>query len=362
MISFTDGPAKIETAIASKTAPDVVFDAPGRIVAWGDLGALAPLDDIIAPEMSSIEAGLINGSKGKDGKVYMYPLASAPFVMAFNKEMLEDYGLLNMLPYMTADRTWTMKQYEDLLRALKAKMPRGTTPGVFFAKSSAGDQGTRAFLVNLYGAKLLNDDMTAYVFNDANAVKNLEWVVKAVNEGLLMNGSALNSNDAIDMFANGQAAHTILYSAGLDKTKDGIRNYKGKDFTPIYMPFPNDAGNPVLEYLIAGPCVFNNGDPAKVEAAKKFVQFMATDPEWAPKIVEGTGHFSATNKIVIPITDPEVKYLSTLNKFFGPYYNTLTGFPEMRTYWFPALQSAMNGQPVKAVLDDFVKKSNATLK
>ena len=31
-IEFTDGPAKLETAIQSKTNPDVVYDAPGRVI------------------------------------------------------------------------------------------------------------------------------------------------------------------------------------------------------------------------------------------------------------------------------------------------------------------------------------------
>ena len=34
IISFNDGPAKINTAIETNTAPDVVYDAPGRIITW----------------------------------------------------------------------------------------------------------------------------------------------------------------------------------------------------------------------------------------------------------------------------------------------------------------------------------------
>lgn len=362
MITFNDGPTKIEAAIASKTAPDVVYDAPGRVIAWGNMGVLASLDDIIASEASSIASSLLSGSKGSDGKIYMYPINTAPFVMAFNKEMLESYGLLDMLPYKTADRSWTVKQYEDLLRALKGKMPKGSTPGVFFAKSSAGDQGTRAFLANLYGADLLNKDMTSYTFNSANAVRNLEWTVKATKEGLLTNGSALAASDAIDMFVGGQAAHTILYSVGLQATNKDKKTWNGKPFTEIFMPYPNDTGKPSLEFLIGGPCVFNNGDPARVEAAKKFVKFMATDSEWAPKIIAGTGTFSASSKLAQSSTDPEILWNASANKFFGPYYNTIKGFPEMRTFWFPALQAAINGKDCKAALDEFVSRANNTLK
>ena len=38
-IEFTDGPAKIETAIQAKSNPDVVIDAPGRVIAWAKNGS-----------------------------------------------------------------------------------------------------------------------------------------------------------------------------------------------------------------------------------------------------------------------------------------------------------------------------------
>lgn len=35
MITFEGGPEKLNVAIASNTAPDVIYDAPGRIIDWG---------------------------------------------------------------------------------------------------------------------------------------------------------------------------------------------------------------------------------------------------------------------------------------------------------------------------------------
>ena len=360
MISFQDGPAKITTAIASNTAPDFTYDAPGRIIAWGNDGILAPLDDIIAPEKAHLAAGPLAASKGADGKFYMYPVHSGGFMMAFNKEMLEDLGLIDMLPYKTADRTWTLKQYEDLMRALKAKLPSGKVPAVFYAKSQGGDQGTRAFMVNLHGdAPLMNENLTEYVFNGPNAVKNVQWLQKAVKEDLLMNGSALQAGDAIDMYCASNAASTILYSLQLEKINNAKINYNGKKFTSIFMPFPNDAGNPVLEFIVGGPCVFDNGSPAKIAAAKKLATFIATDSEWAPKVISAVGLFPVTDKIKIDLKNDEQKWNANAVKFFGAYYNTIPSFTEMRTFWFPAMQAALNGQDAQKTLDTFVKQSNA---
>ena len=48
-----------------------------------------------------------------------------------------------------------------------------------------------------------------------------------------------------------------------------------------FLQFPSEDGVAELEYLVNGFCVFNNGDNAKVEASKKFIQFICDDPEWA---------------------------------------------------------------------------------
>ena len=363
LISFTDGAEKIEKAIAAGKAPDIIYDAPGRIINWAEKGLLEPLDDVLATEKPYITAILLAVSAGKDRRTYMYPMHEGAFSMAFNKEMLEDLGLIGLLPYKRKDRQWTVAEYERLLTALKEKLPAGTVPGVFYYKNVGGDQGTRAFLVNLYGnANLLNGDYSGYIYNSPQAVRNMEWTVGAMKRGLLLDGKELTSNDAISMFVSSQAAHTILYSPQLNKMNDGKRKYKGKDFTPIYMPFPNDAGAPLLEFLAGGACVFKKGDTNKVKASKKFLHFAATDEVWASKLINATGGFPASFKIQIEAEDAEILYNSVLQRFLGQYYNNITGFSTMRGYWNTLLKDAAAGKDIKNALDTFVRNADATLK
>ena len=350
-LSYADGADKIEQAIASGKAPDIVYDAPGRIIAWADKGLLEPLDDVLATEKPYIMTGMLAVSAGKDLRTYMYPMHEGPFSMAFNKEMLEDLGLLSLLPYTRRDRQWTVAEYENLLRALKAKLPKGKTPGVFYYKTQGGDQGTRAFLVNLFGnAPLLNNDYSRYTFNTPQAVRNAAWTMNAMKEGLMLDGAALTSNDAIGMFVASDAAHTILYSPQLNKMYDGKRTYRGKD-----------SGAPSLEFIVGGACVFNNKNQNKIQAAKRFLHFMATDEVWAPKLVAATGGFPVTSKIDIETDDPEILYNSVLQKFFGQYYNNITGFADMRGYWNTALKNAAAGKNIQGVLNNFVKSSDESL-
>ena len=145
LLDFSDGQAKLDEAVKSGKLPDVFYDAPGRIIVFSNKGLLAPLDDILATEKPYITVGLLAISQGKDRRTYMYPMHEGAFSMAFNKEMLEDLDLIDLLPYKRKDRRWTVEEYETLLRQLKLKMPNGSTPGVFYYKNQAGDQGTRAF-------------------------------------------------------------------------------------------------------------------------------------------------------------------------------------------------------------------------
>ena len=363
LISFAEGPAEIEAAIADGKAPDIVYDAPGRIIIWAERGLLEPLDDVLATEKPYITTGLLSVSAGKDRRTYMYPMHEGAFSMAFNKEMLEDMGLIDLLPYNRRDRSWSLDEYEKLLTAIKGKLSGEQTPGVFYYKTQGGDQGTRAFLMNLYGnVSLLNGDYSKYTFNSVNAVKNVEWTVNAMKKGLFLDGADKTSNDAIGMFVESKAAHTILYSPQLNKMYNGKRKYKGKDFTPIFMPFPNNSGAPSLEFLAGGACIFNNGNAEKIKAAKKFLHFAATDKVWGKKLVDASGGFPASSKIEIETEDPEILYNSVLQRFFGQYYNNITGFSEMRGYWNTALKEAAAGKDIQTVLNKFVQDSDSSLK
>ncbi|MGP1437696.1 MAG: hypothetical protein ACTTKH_01330 [Treponema sp.] len=218
-------------------------------------------------------------------------------------------------------------------------------------------------MVNLYGrANLLNSDYSSYIFNSENATKNLEWTFNAIQEGLLLDGVELTSNDAIKMFVEANAAHTILYSPQLNKMYNGKRNYKGKDFTPIYMPFPNNSTAPLLEFLAGGACIFDNHDADKAKAAKLFVSFMATDETWASKLVNATGGFPASSKIEVESDDAEILYNSVLQRFFGQYYNNIAGFSKMRGHWNETLKAVGRGEDVQKTLNLFVTNANNTLR
>lgn len=352
-IEFTDGPAKLETAIQSRTNPDVVYDAPGRVIDWASKGYLVPLDDII-DKSTLLEAAVTASSY--EGEIFLYPQGVAPFMMGFNKTLLEELGLMDMLPLDKDNRAWTVEEYEALLTAIKEKKP-DMSPAILFAKSAGGDQGPRAFISNLYGSWITDDAVTEYTINDENGVKSMEWAKAAYDKGLLGQGIALDAGASIEAFRSGLAASTILYSPGLYKP-DAAADV----FEPLLIPYPNNSGQPELEYLVAGPAVFDNDDEDRATAAKLFIDFMINDSDWGMRSLKATGNFSAKKGETGIYDDSELIFAETMSEYFGPYYNTIPGFAQMRAAWFPMVQGVLNGDTTaKEGLDGFVESANKSI-
>ena len=350
-IEFTDGPAKVETAIQSKTAPDVIYDAPGRVIAWAAKDLLVPLDEV---DKSKLNDAAVKASSYKD-KLYLYPQGVAPFLMGVNKDLTDKLGVTDLLPLNKKDRNWTVEEYEKFLKAVKQK-DSSITPALFYTKSQAGDQGPRAFVSNLYNSWITDDAISKYTINDANGVKGLEWVKKAYDEGLLGQGVALEAKDALEAFKSGRAATTILFSPGTAASHASGFNYK-------FLPFPNNSGKAKYEYLVAGPAIFDNGDVNKAAAAKKFVDFMVNDKDWGKRTLLASGNFSAKKDEKGLYESEELKFAEGLTDQFGPYYNTIPGFAKMRPLWFNMVQGVLNGKTTpKEGLDKFVEDANKTIK
>lgn len=350
-IEFTDGPAKIETAIQSKTAPDVIYDAPGRVIAWAAKDLLVPLDDV---DKSKLNEAAVKASSYKD-KLYMYPQGVAPFLMGVNKDLTDKLGVTDLLPLNKQDRSWNVEEYEKFLKAVKQK-DSSITPALFYTKSQAGDQGPRAFVANLYNSWITDDANSKYTINDANGVKGLEWVKKAYDEGLLGQGVALEAKDALEAFKSGRAVTTILFSPGIAASHASGFNYK-------FLPFPNNGGKAKYDYLVAGPAIFDNGDVDKAAAAKKFVDFMVNDKDWGKRTLLASGNFSAKKGETGLYDSEELKFAEGLTGQYAPYYNTIPGFAKMRPLWFNMVQGVLNGKTTpKEGLDKFVEDANKTIK
>ena len=349
-IDFQSGPDALTSAITAGTAPDILFDAPGRIIEYGNAGNLVALDDMIGELKGDLASeSLLDTCVGADGSYYMYPISSSPFYMGLNKEMLEKADALQYVN-LEGDRTWTTENFVKMCEALR---DAGVcmTPGIVYCGAQGGDQGTRALVNNLYSGTIVGSDGKWNV--GENGVKALELLKTMYDNKSMDAGFSMAAADELQQFQQETCAMTFCWGTS------NAKSYASEDYTQISVPFLSDDGVPELEYLVNGFCVFDNGDDAKAEASKRFISFICDDAEWGPKSVVQTGAFPVRASFGnLYEGNDEMSLLASWSQYYGPYYNTRAGFAAMRPLWFNMLQQVFNGTPAQEAADAFNSGAN----
>ena len=363
-INYQDGDQKLTSAITSNSGPDIIFEGPERIVGnYAREGLMVDLSDLWTESGSDIAEGISSVSQ-LDGTYYMYPLSVAAHCMAINYEAFEAAGALQYIDEET--RTWTTDDFVAACEALKAAMAAGTITmaetGIIYCGAQGGDQGTRALVNNLYSDYYVNDDGTSYNANSANNVKALTLLQEMVNEGSLSANASYAAADELQAFANQTCAVTFCWN---------YSNYtqyaEQTQFTPFAMAFPSDDGTPELE--MAGPYgfgVFDNGDQAKIDAAKKFIQFVCDDQAAGTEAVKTTGFFpvhSDWGDVYEGDADAELRApFALMSDYLGRYYNLTGGWTQQRGFWWPMLAEILTtGADPQTAADSFVEQANANI-
>ena len=363
-INYQDGDQKLTSAITAGTGPDIIFEGPERIVGnYAREGLMVDLSDLWETGGSDIAEGISSVSQ-LDGTYYMYPLSVAAHCMAINYEAFEAAGALQYIDEET--RTWTTDNFVKAMEAVRDAAAAGTininTPGIIYCGAQGGDQGTRALVNNLYSDYFVNEDGTAYTANSENNVKALKLLQDMVNNGSMSANASFAAADELQAFANQTCAVSFCWNYA------NYTQYAAQtQFTPFAMAFPSDDGKPELE--MAGPYgfgVFNNKDEAKIEAAKKFVQFVCDDQTTGIEAVKATGFFPVHadwGDVYAGDADAETRApFALMSDYLGRYYNLTGGWTEQRGYWWPMLAEIMTtGADVQTAADNFVQQANANI-
>lgn len=349
-IDFTSGPDKLTASLTSGTAPDILFDAPGRIIEFGNAGYLVSLDDMMEELKGDLTSeALVETCVGEDGTSWMYPLSSSPFYMGLNKEALEAADALQYVN-LEGDCTWTTDDFVKMCEALRDAAPT-QVPAIVYCGGQGGDQGTRALVNNLYSSSIVGED-GKWSINE-NGVKALALLKSMYDSQALDAGFDMAAADELQKFQQETCAMTFCFGTSNEVT------YASDDFTQISVPFPSDDGVPSLEYLVNGFCVFDNKSEARAEAAKEFVKFICDDAEWGPKSVVKSNAFPVRKSFGDLYPGDEHKaLLASWSQYYGPYYNTREGFAAMRPLWFNMLQQVFNGTDPQAAADEFNASAN----
>lgn len=348
-LDYTNGDDQVNTAIEGGEAPDVILEGPERLVAnWGARGVMVDLSDLWTDEAKeaiydSVEAACQNN----EGVFYEYPLCMTAHTMAVNRDMFEAADALQYLDEET--HTWTT---EGFINAVQALYDNGQeNVAAVFCGGQGGDQGTRALINNLYGGTFTNPEHTEYTADSEENIKALELL--AGMDGINFDASIVGG-DEINLFVNQTLAMAFCWNVAQEKT-----NAEAAEFDILPMAFPTESGDPQLCGGIWGFGIFDNGDEARIEAAKTFIDYMANDETAVVDAVKASSYWPVKDLGNIYEGDDMMTEYSTFVQYLGDYYQVVPGWAEARTAWWNMLQQIGTGTDVATAVAEFSETANA---
>ena len=359
-LAYADGDAKVNTALEGNAAPDLIMEGPERLVAtWGAKGYMVDIadlwDDADKEEvLPVVQAACFN----KEGASYEYPLCMTAHCMAVNLARFQAVGADQ---YLDLDsHTWTTEGFVEAVKLLAAENPN---VAAVFCSGQGGDQGTRALINNLYSGTFTDADHSKYTADSEENIKALELL--AGLEGVNFD-PAINGGEEINLFRQGILDMAFCWNIGAQlNTADGNEPGFTNDGDEIVcMAFPSDDGVPELCGGIWGFGIFDNGDAAKIDAAKTFIKYMA-DSAATPDAVKASTYFAVRDKSddvdlsgIYEGNDIMSEY-TKLMPFLGDYYQVVPGWAEARTAWWNMLQQVGAGAGVAESVTAFCEAANA---
>ncbi len=361
-LNYRTGDATVEQAIETRNAPDIIMEGPERLLAnWGARGLMIDLQDMLDEKtlanMSAVSQKVIDACRAPDGAFYEYPLVMTTHVIAINYEVFEKAGALEFLDL--ENRSWTV---DGFVAAMEKIRDSGLieTPGIIYSGGHGGDQGTRALITNLYDAKFTNDDYSAYTINEEKGIQALELLVDMVNNKSLSHRPDIAAVEMLDLFAEGKTAISLAWNANSESLY-----YDKLNFTPFAMNFPSHDGIAELQGGIWGFGIFNKGDQEKVDAAKKFINFLANHPQQRKKSILASQFFPVNSEhkdaYVGSDNEERIAIFTSFLKNFGNYYQVTPAWPQQRTAWYQLLQEVFSGKNVQIAADKYAHTLNAQI-
>ena len=267
--AYTDEDDYITGCFDTQDAADVLFEGYFNMAGYIHTGRVVPLDDVIPDDLrADIDSASWEMSR-VDGKTYMLPYYSLQNTLCFNKDLFRRCGLEEFIGAKGEIQSWTPKEWETILSTLAERLPEMSYPMLMYAKNDQGDTHIMT-LLRSRGSSFFDQDGRFHL-DTPEGIAALRWIADSYEKGYFPAGCEnLEINDCMELFRNGQLAVCMTNSATaihLDLDTTGLVN------------FPSEDGAGYNTSFLTGFQVFDNGDPAKLAAAKAFVRYFYGDEE-----------------------------------------------------------------------------------
>ncbi|MDP9843578.1 ABC transporter substrate-binding protein [Streptosporangium lutulentum] len=333
---------KVTTALASKKGFDLVVLGPDQIPQYAQQGALAPVDDVVAPAKASFLPNALTALT-MDGKLYGVPIYQTVTAPIYNKKVFADAGVTDF------PQTW---------EAFKAAAPKLAAQKVAILDyPGAPEVGlNQSFYPLLWGngGSVFAADGKTVAFNGPEGVEALQFLLDLQKLGGLPENAATKKND----IEGGPlaAGKTAVYHAAtaLQATQFGAAI--GDDNVGVGLPLESKKK---VAFGIPGGLVLAKHSP-NAEAAKKFAAFLSS-PEVSAELAKESGFFPARTDVTVPGASPVVQEFAKSLEYAFPG-DTHPMARQVMALIVPEIQAALLGKKdAKTALDDAAQEANTLL-
>ena len=361
IIDYADGDRLVEEAIAANKAPDIIMEGPERLVAnWGARGLMVKLNDLWqSPTAEEIYDSVRPACRDANDDYFIYPMCMTTHCMAINKDMFVKAGAWDLIDEET--HTWSTENFfkavEKLNTYCQNDIESGEMDGVaaVYCLDQGGDQGTRALVNNLYSGTFTDPTHTQYT---VNSEKNIRALSALKNTPGIIFDPTIAGGDEVEKFCNQKLAMAFCWNVFMEIK--AAKDYPDCSFDIFPMTFPTDDGKVNLQGGIWGMGIFDNGDAAKIDAAKKFIRFMLDDDAHYSTAVIASAYWPVRD-----IPDPYVNNrlmteYAIFHDYFGDYYQVAPNWADTRAKWWKMLRevgAASNDDAIQAAVDRYFPKS-----
>lgn len=350
-LDYENGDDVVEEAIKNSNAPDLILEGPERLVAnWGARGLMVDIKDLWQCDVADkIYDNVRVACKDSEGRYFIYPMCMTTHCMAINRDLFEASGAWQYIDETT--HTWTT---ENFFKAVEKLHQYGIeNVGAVYCGGQGGDQGTRALVNNLYSGTFTNKEHTAYT---VNSEENIRALTELKNTDGIVFDPNIVGNGEINQFCNGDLAMAFCWNVSIEVEKTIDQSF---DFDVFPMAFPTNDNEVNLQGGIWGFGVFDNGNEARINAAKEFIKYIMQNEVRYSTAVIYSNYLPVYNMPNLYVNDKLMEEYSIFSNYLGDYYQVTPGWANARTAWWKMLQRVGKGDDVKEAVQEFSEKVNS---
>lgn len=333
---YVDEKEQVIDKFGTPEAADVIIGGSFNLPTYIREERVAPLDDVIDDGLRSDIDEAIWEQATYDGKTYAIPYYYLQNTLAVNADLMRAAGLERFLTEDGSIAQWSVDDFNEILADLRASMTEpGSFPLAFYAANNQGDTHTMT-LLRAFGSPQYDAD-GFFDFSAPEGVQALAWIAELNEREYIPKGAEnIEFAETVALFNSGQVA---LCPSNMVNVRTAEQE-QGMDVA--LANFPNVAGNGLATSYLNGFSVLDNGDEAKVKAAKDFVRFIYSDENYLRYSLAGV----PVVKSYVEKHADEVPYMQAYSDNAGNTVDIINGtvnWEGVRAAFYPNIQDLLRG-------------------